>query len=176
MNLLIIFITSFLILSGLGTIMHFTHDWFKKGILLHIFSALNESTWEHMKLLVAPTILVGLIQYIYLKNEYQNLISAILVLLVIELLTMPFIYESLKFLVKKVPFMITIAIFFLSIIFGLIAEYIVLVKGFTFIPESISLFLIALIVFLFGLFSYFPPKIPLFRDPVTGKYGDYKGE
>jgi len=174
MNIYTIFFISFLVLTILGSLLHFTHNWFKKGIPLHIFSALNESTWEHMKLLIAPTILVGIFQYIFLKQDYTNVLTSILILLVIELLTIPLLYETLRALFKKVPFPITILIFILSIVFGLIGEYVMLTNGVSIFSENISLILILLIVIKFGIFSYYPPKIFLFRDPVTGKYGDVR--
>ncbi len=174
MNISTVFILSFLILTVFGSLSHFTHGWFKKGILLHTFSALNESTWEHMKMLVAPTILVGILQHIFLKEEYINLLNSILFLLIVELVTMPLVYESLKRLIKKVPFPITILIFFLSIIFGLITEYVILTKHIVILPEICSLILILVIVCTFGIFSYYPPRVSLFRDPITGKFGDLK--
>jgi len=176
MNIYKIFILSFLILAIFGTLLHFTHGWFKKGILLHIFSALNESTWEHMKLLVAPTILVGIIQYIFLKQDYGNIFNSILVLFVIEVISIPILFEPLRLLIKKVPFAITILIFILSIIFGLIAQYIMLVKGIYIFSEVVALILIAIGIAKFGIFSYYPPKIFLFKDPVTGRYGDVHQE
>lgn len=171
MNILILFLLSFCVLTIFGSLAHFTHGWFKKGILLHIFSALNESTWEHMKMLVAPTILVGILQYVFLDKGYINFFNSILILLIIELVTMPLLYETLKKLVKKVPFPITILIFFLSIIFGLTAEYLILTNGVVIFPEVWSFVLVLLIVSLFGIFSYSPPRSFLFKDPITGRYG-----
>ena len=34
-----------------GTILHFLYDWTGESILVSPFSGVNESTWEHMKLL-----------------------------------------------------------------------------------------------------------------------------
>ena len=172
MNITILFILSFLILSLLGSLTHFTHGWFKKGILLHMFSALNESTWEHMKMLVAPTILVGILQYIFLRDRYINIFNSILILMLVELITMPLLYETLKRLFKTVPFPITILIFFLSIIFGLLAEYLILSNGIVILTEIVSFILVVVIVGIFGIFSYYPPKISLLKDPITGRYGD----
>ncbi len=169
-----LFIISFLFLAIFGSLLHFTHAWFKKGILLHIFSALNESTWEHMKLLIAPTIFIGIFQYLVLRENFTNIFNSLLILLIIELLTIPLLYEPLRILIKKVPFPITILIFILSILFGLTAEYLMLNKGILFLPEPVSLVLIFIIVIKFGIFSYYPPKIFIFKDPTTGRYGDVK--
>lgn len=172
MNIYLVLLISFFLLSVIGSLTHFTHGWFKKGILLHMFSALNESTWEHMKMLVAPTILVGILQYIFLRDRYINIFNSILILMSVELITMPLLYETLKRLVKKVPFPITILIFFLSIIFGLLAEYLILSNGIVILTEIVSFILVVVIVGIFGIFSYYPPKISLLKDPITGRYGD----
>ena len=172
MNIYLVLLISFFLLSVIGSLTHFTHGWFKKGILLHMFSALNESTWEHMKMLVAPTILVGILQYIFLRDRYINIFNSILILMLVELITMPLLYETLKRLFKTVPFPITILIFFLSIIFGLLAEYLILSNGIVILTEIVSFILVVVIVGIFGIFSYYPPKISLLKDPITGRYGD----
>ncbi len=172
MTLNTILLISFLLLLTFGTLLHFTHNWFKKGLLLHIFSAVNESTWEHMKLLLAPTCIVIILQYLLLRNSYSNILYSGLILLVVQILTIPLLYEPLRLIVRKVPFLITIGIFILAIIFGVLVEYIILKNGYALISEPLSLLIVICLLLLFGLFSYYPPKIFLFKDPVTGRYGD----
>ena len=96
MELWKVLLISFFVISTFGTLLHFTHGWFKKGILLHVFSALNESTWEHMKLLLAPTILVIVFQYFAFKGVYSNFWNATLALLFMELIAMPLLFEPLR--------------------------------------------------------------------------------
>lgn len=172
MNLVTVLIISFFILSVFGTLLHFTHGWLKNGVLLHIFSAVNESTWEHMKLLVAPTILVMVFQYIFLNSEYTNLINGILVLYVVEIVLIPLIYEPLRLILKRVPFLFTILIFYIAIMLGLFFEYLIVKNGISLFSELLSLIFIFIITLKFCIFTYYPPKIFLFKDPVTGRYGD----
>lgn len=174
MDIYSIFILSFCFLIIFGSLLHFTHDWIKKGILLHIFSALNESTWEHMKLLVAPTILIGILQYIFLKGTHANLFNSIFILLLVEVTSIPLLFEPLRLLLKKVPFSVTILIFILSILFGLLTQSYFLKENIYLFPEEIALLLSLGIVGIFAIFSYYPPKIFLFKDPITGRYGDVK--
>lgn len=172
MSLTTVLIISFFILSTLGTIFHFTHSWFKNGLILHIFSAINESTWEHMKMLVAPTLLISIFQYFVIRENYSNLFNGILILFAVEILTIPLIYELLRLLLKKVPFQLTILIFYLSISLGLLSEYYILNNKISIFSELVSLILIGIITLKFAIFTYYPPKIFLFRDPVSGGYGD----
>lgn len=174
MNTYYMYIISFLFISILGSLLHFTHGWFKKGLILHMFSATNESTWEHMKLLLLPTLLLIPFQYFHFRNIVliDNFWGSILILLVIQMITIPLLYEPLRILFKKVHFIITILIFELAIIFGLVAQYYVVSNSIAIISERFSVLLILLIVLKFGYFTFKPPKIFIFRDPVTGKYGD----
>lgn len=172
MELTTVLIISFLIISSVGTLLHFTHNWIKRGFLLHLFSALNESTWEHMKLLLLPTLLASVFQIFVFKGRYGNMNSAILVLLLVELLAMPLIFEPLRVVFKKVHFGITIGIFFVSIALGLLAEYYILINNIIVFNEVVAGILIYIVVILFGIFTFFPPKFFLFKDPVTGRYGD----
>jgi hypothetical protein len=118
--------------------------------------------------------LVIIFQYIFLRNEYLNIFNSLLILLIVELISIPLLYEPLRILIKKVPFPITISIFILSIILGLVAEYIMLKNEVLIFPEYISLIVILGIVIIFGIFTYYPPKFFIFRDPVTKKYGDIR--
>ena len=173
MELWKVLLISFFIISVFGTLLHFTHGWFKKGILLHVFSALNESTWEHMKLLLAPTLLVIVFQFFAFKGVYSNFWNATLALLFMELIAMPLLFEPLRVIMKKVPLWLTIVIFFLSIAIGLLVEYRILTKGILLFGEFIATVFVVIIGVLFAIFSYFPPKAFIFKDPISGKYGDY---
>ena len=52
-----------------GTLLHFLYRWTNKSLLIAPFSAVNESTWEHMKLMYFPLIIFALIQSRFLKNH-----------------------------------------------------------------------------------------------------------
>ena len=172
MDLSTVLIISFFVVSIFGTLLHFTHDWFKKGVLLHLFSAINESTWEHMKLLLAPTLLVLVFQFFVLRFEYDNLFNGLLSFFFVEIFLLPLLYEPLHLVLKNVPLPITICIFYVSILGGLLVEYFVLQNGIVLLSEWASVSLIVILGCLFCLFTYRPLKMFLFRDPVTGRYGD----
>lgn len=174
MDLTTVLVISFIFISILGTIFHFTHNWIKNGVLLHIFSAINESTWEHMKMLVAPTLIVLLVQFLTIGPQFENIFFGILILFIVEILTIPLIFEPLRLIIKKVPLFLSILIFYISILFGLLSEYFVLKNKIFLLNETYSLALIILIVIIFGIFTYYPPRIFLFKDPITGKHGDTK--
>lgn len=50
----------FLFTSVLGTLSHFFYDWSGRNPLAALISPVNESIWEHMKLLFFPSLLWSL--------------------------------------------------------------------------------------------------------------------
>ena len=174
MSITTILILCFFVISIIGTLLHFTHNWLKNGLLLHIFSAVNESTWEHMKLLVAPTLVVVIFQVIILKNIYANPWNGLLSLFLVEIITIPLLYEPLRIMFKEIPLLLTILIFYLAIALGLLSEYCVLTNSVYFVSEVMAILTLLILTILFGIFTYFPPKWFLFKDPVSRRYGDVK--
>ena len=59
----------FAVVTFVGTILHFLYDWTGGSILVAPFSGINESTWEHMKLLFWPLFLFALVQWQFFKDQ-----------------------------------------------------------------------------------------------------------
>lgn len=60
-----------------GTLSHFLYGWSGKNALVGLFAPVNESVWEHMKLLFFPMLLYGLFMVSRLKKEIPCLPSAL---------------------------------------------------------------------------------------------------
>lgn len=52
----------------LGTILHFTYEWSGNNNLVGIFSSVNESTWEHLKLAFYPMLITSIIRFLYISK------------------------------------------------------------------------------------------------------------
>ena len=57
-----------------GTILHFLYDWTGESILVAPFSGVNESIWEHMKLLFWPLFLFALVQRLFFRDQKKLLV------------------------------------------------------------------------------------------------------
>lgn len=62
-------VLGFIFVSLLGTLMHFLYDWAGKNPVIGIFSPVNESTWEHMKLLFVPMMVFIILFYRTFNDE-----------------------------------------------------------------------------------------------------------
>ncbi len=62
-------VTGFLFVGILGTLFHFVYDWCRLARLIGLFVPVNESTWEHMKLLFIPMLIYIAICFQYVKKK-----------------------------------------------------------------------------------------------------------
>lgn len=151
-----------------GTLLHFMYAWLGKSVFIAPFTAVNESTWEHMKLLFFPTMIYFIITCVYKKDKYDNLWCSALVYTVTELSLIPLLFYTYIGIFGTAPAPVNILIFFVAPAIAFpISSKVCPCK----IPPLISVLVIIFIGVLFAVFTFFPPHIPLFCDPVTGTYG-----
>ena len=155
----------------LGTLFHFLYEW--TGIFaLAPFCAVNESTWEHMKILFFPMLIFACIQSGFFKKDYPNFGWIKLLGITLGTILIPVLFYTLNGSFGKTPDWVNIALFFLSAICAYFVEWLAFRKQgaagkASFIPIIILLLIAAAFVF----FTFAPPKLPLFQDPLTGAYG-----
>ena len=154
-----------------GSLLHFLYNWTNKSVLVAPFSAINESTWEHMKLLFFPMLIFAIIQSLFFKDT-ENFWSIKLTGILTGIILIPVLFYTLNGVFGKYPEWINIAIFFIATAIA----YLVETRLFkTKIRASVSnLFAFIIIVgigILFVVFTFFTPKLPIFKDPVTSTYG-----
>ena len=169
-NILKFTIFSSIFVMILGTLLHFTYEWSGNNIFIASFSAVNESTWEHLKLLFFPMFLTTVIGYFYIGNNSSNFLCArLLSILTAILFTITFFYTYTGIVGTNFAF-VNISIFFVAVVLGELVSYKILVSDFK-CNSYIILFFITLLLICFITFTYFTPEIGLFKDPVSGIYG-----
>ena len=55
----------------LGTIGHFLYEWSNRNFIVSLFSSVNESTWEHLKILFFSMLITTIIGYFYYKDIFN---------------------------------------------------------------------------------------------------------
>lgn len=154
-----------------GVLLHFTYDISKHNKVVGIFSVVNESVWEHIKLALTPMFLYTIIDLVfYLDRPNYFLAKFVSVLTVI--IVIPTIFYGYKSILKKDIPAIDISSFFIAVLSSEYFMYLILKIDNTHrILNYISLFLFILIFIMYLTLTFFPIKIPLFKDPITNKYG-----
>ena len=156
-----------------GTILHFFYDWLGENAIVGIFSSVNESVWEHLKLLFWPLVFYSLVEYVYIGEKYENYLFAKAVSIysgIILIITLFYTYSGV--LGKHILF-IDILIFIVSVIASQYITFLILSsdKCQSKIWNYVSLIGIIVLMCLFVVFTFNPPHIPLFEDSRTGTYG-----
>ena len=159
------FIYVFLIISIIGTLLHFTYKLSNYNFLVGLFSAINESTWEHIKIGLTPLFLFYLFEY--LKYKRFNIKSITLSLIVFMSSIIIIFYSSLLIFKKPVTWL-NIVSFYLSIFFSLLTYFKTLKNKSN--NNAYYIFSLVILIFYF-LGSILPPKMFLFKDPITNTYG-----
>ena len=162
-----IFSTTFEIL--LGTLLHFAFEWSNQNSIIAAFSNVNESTWEHLKLAFFPMLITTLIGFlIFNKNKNFLCSKAIGIISAISFITI-FFYTYTGILGKNIA-IVDISSFIIAIIIGNYISYKKIISNYN-CNNFIALIILFILLLCFIFFTYNPPNIALFQDPITGMYG-----
>jgi len=154
----------------LGTLLHFIFKWSGENAFVASFSAINESVWEHLKLLYFPMLLTLIIGYFYIGKNVPNFLCSKVIGIVISMLfTTIFFYTYSGILGTNIA-IIDISSFFAATILG---EYVAykLMNNMSKCNNKVTIFILIFIGICFVTFTYFVPELGIFKDPLTGQYG-----
>ena len=160
-------------LGLIGSVLHFLFDWTKHNRFVALFSAVNESYWEHIKIAIWPVFLLQISLFLLGGYQVPSFVPAATVALYsipVSMVGLVFLYKSVT---KRNILWLDISIFFVCIaiaqsIFVLVLEQLEPTAG-TLVMAG--LFLLGLVV-AFLLFTFRPPKEPdVFLDPIRNDYG-----
>lgn len=161
----------FVFTAVMGTLLHFLYEWSGESVIAAFISGVNESTWEHMKLLFFPMLGFALIQSRYFK-DIESFWSIKLKGSLIGLLLIPIIFYTYNGAIGKSPDWFNIIIFFICAAAVYIYETLLFKKeSKRFIEKPASFWGFIVICAIFILFTFLTPRLPIFMDPLTGAYG-----
>lgn len=164
-------ITGYLLTSILGTLSHFFYHWSDKNPLIALFSPINESTWEHMKLIFFPVLFYSLLTSLFTiyfmpsKEQQQKLSSSLLLGNLLGTVSIPILFYTYSGILGKHLLAADIFIF-------LIGLWIVFFAAWKFYHSAkllhwqlwIKIFTLLFLI-LFFVFTFSPPNIGLFEQP-----------
>ena len=154
----------------LGTLLHFTYQWSGENKVVALFSSVNESTWEHLKLLFFPMLLTTIIGIFYFRKEVPDFFCSKTIGIVVALaFTVVFFYTYTGVLGRNIA-AIDISSFFIATILGEFLAYVLMVNKFK-CNNVIAVITLIVLFASFIIFTYNTPNIGIFKDSITGKYG-----
>ena len=155
-----------------GVLLHFIYEWTNNCIIVAPFSAVNESIWEHMKLLFFSLFIFAIIEFYFIGNKFINFWFAKLNCIFTGFILIPIIYYTYTGALGVNADWFNIFIFFIAAALSFFVEYLIILNRFDYLnSEIISFVFLCLIALLFIIMTFVQPEIPLFQDMRTGKYG-----
>lgn len=158
----------------IGTLMHFLYDLSGKNVIVGLIAAVNESIWEHSKMVLLPVICWWSFYYIIKSKKYNidknKWFTSALVAVLTALITIPLLYYFYTEAFGVEILAVDISILFFAVLFGqlLALHFYKYSKG---INSYIPICIFILLILVFMICTFYPPHIPSFRDSTTGQYG-----
>ena len=151
---------------------HNIYNWFP-NFLTASFFPVNESLFEHLKLMFTTQIIISLIIYLILKLKKIKFSNYLLGLLISTIVTI-----SLFFLIYLPIYnrfgenlFLTMSIYLISLIIGNIIFYLISKRKHEFLLNLISLVIISIIAVILIYFTFNPLKNDFFFDSIEEIYG-----
>lgn len=162
----------FIFTSVLGTFLHFAYDLSGQKLIIAPFSAVNESTWEHIKILFFPMFIFALIESRFTSGSNKNFWCTKLYGILLGLILIPILFYTYTGIIGMSISWVNIAIFYISAAAAYLLESSLQNnKSFSSNSPRRAFLIICLIALLFIIFTFIPPHIALFEDPITMTYG-----
>lgn len=159
------------VLFLVGSLVHFLYEFSGENPIVGLFSPMNESVWEHLKLVLWPLFLWWSLFYYFQKDSYEipkePWFTAALAALLTALISIPLLYYFYTQAFGKELLWADVVILFLALSFGQFLGLHLYRRG----AGLDARFLLAVFVsifLVFLIFTWMPPEIPLFLDPSSG--------
>ena len=107
----------------LGTLSHFFYQWSHENMLVGLFSPVNESVWEHLKLLFFPALTYMFIEQKAMGKAMPGLLGKNLLGLFAGLLVMPLLFYGYTAFSGKSILWVDIGIFGVCVLLTFLLPY-----------------------------------------------------
>ena len=162
---------SIILICLVGTSLHFLYEISHHNKYVALFAAVNESTWEHIKIALTPMFLYGLydgFKYGMLDNYFIAKSLSLLVVIII----IPLIFYTYTTFTKKAILIIDIITFCIAIIGGqLTFNYVINLSSLNYIYSYLGVIILFIIFGFYMIATLLPFKNFIFKDPISKKYG-----
>lgn len=160
----------------LGTILHFLYEWSGDNKIIASFSAVNESTWEHLKLVFFPMLITTIIGFWIIGKDNKKFWCAKTIGIILAMSFIIVFFYTYTGIIGTNFAILDIGSFFVAVILGEYAAYKIMTNEEYKLKCNKKIAVIGLICILlcFIIFTYLPPHIGLFKDPISNGYGIQK--
>lgn len=156
-----------------GNMLHFVYHWSDQNAIVAAFASVNESTWEHMKLLAVPWLIWSVVEWLALRRSKAPVLAARAAGLLVGLLAIPTLFYTYQGITGANSDIVNILIFQVAVLlaFGVCWRIQSKRQLSGKLWQWLGALCLVAIGVLFVLWTYNPPQLPVFVDPLTNLVG-----
>lgn len=148
-----------------GTIWHFVYEWSGNNRIVGLFFPVNESVWEHMKLLFFPMLLYAFYMERRLKDTFPCIGSALLAGILAGTFLIPIFFYAYTGILGKNNIVLDVAVFLCSVAGAFLIVYRLALSCKADRFRTLLKLAVSVLAVSFLLFTYNPPDLEIFVDP-----------
>lgn len=155
----------------LGTFWHFGYELLAKNYVAGIFFPINESVWEHLKIIFYPMLVSGLVAYFVSKPKNAGIWLGLLVGSTVAMLATFFGFYLYSSIIGE-SLILDILLFMASIVLGMYTSWFVTIRYKSATKLAVvSIFGLAVIAAVLTYLTIKPPKYGPFIEQSSNTYG-----
>lgn len=155
----------------IGTIFHFAYEFSGRNILVALFSAVNESIWEHIKIACMSIYIVSFIKMAIKEKRDKNLWISLFFKIISIIIIIPIFFYSYRSILGIEVLYLDLIILYISIIISEIVEnYVKRCLVISSKVEDIYKYVNIIVILIFVIFTFWTPNLGIFRDFTVEKY------
>jgi hypothetical protein len=163
------------IISLVGSALHFVFEWSGNWTPVGVIAAVNESVWEHFKLAFWPALFYAICEYPFFRRSAKNFMIAKAAGIYAMPMAIAVIFYSYTAIIGHEILIVDILSFFVAVALGQLTSYKILTaRQLPTWLDKLGLALVILLAIAYGVFTFYPPHLPVFQDAVSGGYGIIK--
>ena len=164
-----------IVISIIGTFLHFSYGIFGNNIIFAPFSAINESVWEHVKIAIMPMFFWTIFEFCELMYRPKNLWTSLFIKIITIMTIIIVAYYCYTEILGMSVLVIDLFIFYIAIFTSQLLGYKVANSGVVSnSKEEVYKYIVIFIFLLFILFTFLPPKLDIFKDQIKETYGVFE--
>lgn len=142
---------------------HFLYEWTGDNVAVGLFAPINESVWEHGKLLTFPFLFYAVIEYFLSKpKDKVNYLATKFFIITIITILLPVLFYSYSEIIGQSFLFVDILIAIILIVISYILSYLFINNNYNFKHKYTIIAIGLILVLAYFVFTYSPPNIDLF--------------
>ena len=152
---------------SVGSLLHFVYEWSGRMPIVGAFGAVNESIWEHLKLIFWPMLVYGIVEWFWYGKRLDAFWPVRTLSILGAMAAITVLYYTYSGILGQHYFWADIVIYLLAVVGAYLLSLHFLKRKATPSPlaQGLSIAVLFLCAVAFVHFTFSPPSIGLFAQP-----------